>query len=298
MAPLLSTTIRGSLVASLLVSSFCLTSAAIAAEVRVAVAANFATPLKVLASEFSKRTGHRVIPSSGATGKLYAQIKNGAPFEVLLAADDKVPAQLEAEGLTVPGSRFTYANGKLVLFSAKPGLVDAQGAVLRTGQFTHLAIANPKLAPYGAAAITVLTRLQLLQATQSKFVQGENIAQTMEFVVTGNAELGFVAWSQVLSDGKPRPGSYWMIPENLYPEIRQEAVILKPGAENPAARAWCEFLKGEPARATIAVLGYGLPRAAAEVAAASGNGAGSEPSPVKPSPAVKPTGTRSEKPVK
>jgi molybdate transport system substrate-binding protein len=172
--------------------------AALADEVQVAVAANFTTPMQRIAAEFEKDTGHKAQLSFGATGKFYAQIKNGAPFQVLLSADDETPAKLVGEGLAVQGSRFTYAIGKLVLWSAKPGYVDDKGEVLKKGQFHKLALANPKLAPYGAAAMEVLGKLGVLGAVQPKFVLGENIAQTWQFVGTGNAELGFVALSQVM----------------------------------------------------------------------------------------------------
>ncbi|MFZ5897251.1 MAG: molybdate ABC transporter substrate-binding protein [Myxococcota bacterium] len=233
-------------------------SAARAGEVQVAVASNFSGPMQVLGDEFFKASGHRATIVSGATGKLYAQIKNGAPFDAMLSADDRAPRQLENDGLAVPGSRFTYALGKLVLYSAKQNLVDDQGAVLRSKSFEHLAIANPKVAPYGSAAIAVLTRLGLLAAIRPKLVEGENIAQTLQFVASGNAELGFVAWSQLLVEGKPRAGSFWLVPESLYPAIRQDAVLLKRGENKVAAKQLIEFLKSETARQIIARSGYSL----------------------------------------
>ena len=229
-----------------------------AAEVQVAVAANFTTPMQKIAAEFEKDTGHKAQLSFGATGKFYAQIKNGAPFEVFLAADDETPAKLESEGDTVPGSRFTYAMGKLMLWSAQPDFVDSQGTVLKKGQFQHLAIANPKTAPYGAAAMAVLTRLNLLDAVQPKLVTGENIAQAHQFVATGNAELGFVALSQVMENGKLTGGSGWQVPANLYEPIRQDAVILTKGKDQPAAEALMKYLKGDRARAAIKSYGYDL----------------------------------------
>ncbi len=232
-----------------------------ASEVSVAVASNFAGPMQIIADAFAKKTGHHVTMVTGATGKLYAQIKNGAPFEVLLAADDTTPAKLEAEGLGVAGTRFSYAFGKLALYSSKAGYVDTAGAILGQGGFQHLAIANPKLAPYGAAAISVLRELHLLEMLRPKFVQGENIAQTLEFVVTGNAELGFVALSQILVSGKAREGSYWLVPEQLYPALRQDAVLLKKGEKNAAARALATYLRTESARRVIERHGYGLPPA-------------------------------------
>ena len=227
-----------------------------AAEVQVAVAANFTAPMQKIAAEFEKDTGHKALLAFGATGKFYAQIKNGAPFEVFLAADDKTPAKLEAEGDAVPGSRFTYAIGTLVLWSAQPGYVDDQGAVLKKDQFQHLAMANPKTAPYGAAAVAVLTKLGLLNAIEPKFVTGENITQTYQFIETGNAELGFVALSQVMMDGKLTSGSAWIVPANLHEPIRQDAVLLVGGKDQPAAKALLEYLKGAKAVAIIKSYGY------------------------------------------
>ena len=234
----------------------CFSHAALADEVQVAVAANFTAPAKLIAAAFEQDSGHKALLAFGATGKFYAQIRNGAPFEVLLAADDETPARLEKEGAAVAGSRFTYATGRLVLWSARPGFVDDKGAVLKQGHFKHLAIANPKLAPYGAAAVEVLTALKLLDAVQAKFVQGENIAQTQQFVATGNAELGFVALSQVMKDGKLGDGSSWIVPSTLHQPIRQDAVLLDKGRGKPAAEAWLKYLKGDKARAIIRGFGY------------------------------------------
>lgn len=229
---------------------------AAAADVQVAVAANFTAPAQVIAAGFEKATGHRAKLAFGSTGKFYAQIRHGAPFDVLLAADDETPARLEREGAAVAGSRYTYAVGRLALWSAKPGVVDPQGAVLKQGAFRRLAIANPKLAPYGAAAVETLTRLGLLPALQPKFVQGENIAQTFQFVSTGNAELGFVALSQVYENGKLKRGSAWIVPDTLHAPIRQDAVMLVRGRDNPAARALMQYLKTDEARAIIRAHGY------------------------------------------
>jgi molybdate transport system substrate-binding protein len=229
-----------------------------AAEVQVAVAANFTAPMQKIAAEFEKDTGHKALLTFGATGKFYAQIKNGAPFEVFLAADDQTPIKLESEGGAVPGSRFTYAIGKLVLWSAQPAYVDNQGAVLKKSQFQHLAIASPKTAPYGAAAVEALTKLGLIDVLQPKLVTGENIAQTYQFIVTGNAELGFVALSQVTENGKLIGGSLWRVPPELYEPIRQDAVILTNGKDEPAAKALVEYLKGEKANAIIRSYGYDL----------------------------------------
>ena len=227
-------------------------------EVQVAVAANFTAPMQAIASAFERDTGHKAVLAFGATGKFYAQIRNGAPFEVFLAADDETPAKLEKEQMAVPGTRFTYAIGKLVLWSAQEGLVDPQGEVLKKGDFKHLAVANPKTAPYGAAALEALQRLGVLENLRPRFVQGENIAQTYQFVLTGNAELGFLALSQIYKDGRISAGSAWMVPANLYAPIRQDAVILGKGQNKPAARALLDYLKGEKARAIIKSYGYEL----------------------------------------
>jgi len=228
-------------------------------EVQVAVAANFTAPMQQIAAQFEKDTGHKAVLSFGATGKFYAQIVNGAPFELLLAADDETPARLEKEGQGIAGSRFTYAIGKLVLWSADPALVDGKGEVLKTGNFRHLAIANPKTAPYGAAAVEALGKLGLLAGLQPRFVQGENISQTQQFIVTGNAELGFIALSQVIKDGKIGAGSAWTVPANLYEPIRQDALLLAKGKDKPAATALLAYLKGDKARALIKAFGYELP---------------------------------------
>jgi molybdate transport system substrate-binding protein len=233
-------------------------AAAQADEVQVAVAANFTAPMQRIAAAFEKDTGHKAVLAFGATGKFYAQIVNGAPFEVLLAADDETPARLETEHRTVPGTRFTYAIGKLALWSAQDGYVDDQGLVLKTGHYAHLAIANPKTAPYGAAAVETLTKLNLLDRVQGKLVQGENIAQAYQFVSTGNAPLGFVALAQVYRDGRFTSGSGWIVPANLHAPIRQDAVILAKGGGNPAAKALESYLKSDKARGIIRSYGYEL----------------------------------------
>lgn len=244
-------------VSSLVLAVACASSAG-AGEVQVAVAANFTAPMQKIAAEFEKDTGHRASLAFGATGKFYAQVRNGAPFEVLLAADDDTPARLEKEGQAAPGTRFTYAVGRLVLWSAKEGYVDAKGEVLRSGDFRHLAIANPKTAPYGAAALAALTASGLLGAVQGRLVQGENIAQTHQFVSTGNAQLGFVALSQVVRDGKIASGSGWIVPASLHERIRQDALVLAKGRNNPAAQALAAYLKSDKARAIIRSFGYEL----------------------------------------
>ena len=231
-------------------------SAAHADQVSVAVAANFTAPMQKIAAAFEADTGHKAELAFGATGKFYAQITNGAPFQILLAADDTTPAKLEREGKAVANSRFTYAIGTLVLWSAQPGYVDAQGAVLKTGDFKHLAIANPKLAPYGLAATQVMDKLGVTAALTPRIVQGENIAQTYQFVSTGNAQLGFVALSQVMADGKITSGSAWQVPANLHDSIRQDAVLLETGKDNAAAAALLQYLRGDKARAVIKSYGY------------------------------------------
>lgn len=233
-------------------------AAAQAEEVHVAVAANFTAPMQKIAAEFENDTGHKAVLAFGATGKFYAQISNGAPFDVLLAADDETPVRLEKEFLAAPGTRFTYAIGKLVLWSAKNSYVDGKGEVLKAGDFKHLAIANPKTAPYGAAAVEVLKKLNLFEALQPKFVQGENISQTYQFVNSGNAQLGFVALSQVYKDGKVASGSGWIVPANLYAPIRQDAVVLAKGRANPAAKALAKYLKSAKAKGIIQSFGYEL----------------------------------------
>lgn len=230
--------------------------AAKAETVHVAVAANFSVPMKIIGEAFEKASGHKVALSFGSTGKFYAQIINGAPFDVFLAADDKTPVKLEKEGEIVAGSRFTYAIGTLVLWSAKKGYVDPKGDILKKQTYAHLSMASPKLAPYGLAARQTLEKLKLWDAVQPKLVQGENIAQAHQFVATGNAELGFVALSQVYRDGKVQSGSAWMIPTAYYNPIRQDAVILKKGKDNTAATALMAYLKTEPALKVIRSFGY------------------------------------------
>ncbi|TXR40590.1 molybdate ABC transporter substrate-binding protein [Ectopseudomonas mendocina] len=229
-----------------------------AGEVKVAVAANFTAPLQAIAPAFEKATGHKLVASFGATGQFYAQIKNGAPFDVLLAADDTTPVRLEREGASVPGSRFTYAIGSLVLWSADAAYLDGTDAALQAGQFRHLSIANPKAAPYGLAAMQVLDKLGLSEAVKAKLVEGQNITQAHQFVSTGNAELGFVALSQVYKDGQVSSGSAWIVPDTMYDPIKQDAVMLKQGANNPAAAALVEYLKGPEAARVIESFGYKL----------------------------------------
>jgi molybdate transport system substrate-binding protein len=227
-----------------------------AEELRVAVAANFTAATRDLIPLFERATGHTVKASFGSTGQLFAQIGNGAPFEVFLAADSRRPRKAETAGLAVAGSRFTYARGRLVLWSARPALFTDGAAYLRSGAFERVAIANPRTAPYGLAAQQVLERLGLRDTLQGRLVQGESIAQTFQFLATGNAAVGFVALSQVRA-WQGAPGSVWEIPAGDYAPIEQQAVLLKKGASNPAARAFLAFLQGDAARAVIAGYGYG-----------------------------------------
>lgn len=227
-----------------------------AAKVRVAVASNFTEPAQAIAAKFKARTGHEAILSFGSSGQFYAQIANGAPFEVLLSADGERPKRAEAEGLAVPGSRFTYAIGRLVLFSKTTGLVDEGGAVLRSGRYRKLAIADPRTAPYGLAAIETLRGMGLETAVRPRLVRGVSITQAYQFVETEAAELGFVALSQVVA---VKGGSRWLVPAAAHTPIEQQAVLLAPAAGNPAARAFLAFLRGPEARAIIRRSGYVLP---------------------------------------
>ena len=222
----------------------------------VAVAANFSAPMQQIALAFQKDTGHQLRLSFGATGGIYAQIKNGGPFDVFLSADQLTPQKIEAEGLGVPQTRFTYAKGQLVLWSKQDGLVDDKGQVLRSKNIQRIALANPKLAPYGAAALEAMTQLGLLDELKPKLVQGDNIAQTYQFVSTQNAQLGFVALSQVFADGKITSGSGWVLPSSLYKPILQDAILLKNGKDNSAAKALMLYIKGDKAKEMIKRFGY------------------------------------------
>ena len=233
-----------------------------AGEVSVAVAANFTVAMQKIAQAFSQDTGHTAAVSVGSTGKLYAQIKNGAPFHVLLAADDETPAKLVDEGWGQTGSVFTYASGRLALWSKQAGVVDDQGRVLQ-GPLSHqphvkLALADPRLAPYGAAAVQTLTQLGVWPRWQSHVVQGDNIGQAFQFVATQNALLGFVALSQVWADGRVSQGSAWVVPQQLHAPLRQDAVLLVTGKNQPAALALMAYLKGERAKAIIRAYGYAV----------------------------------------
>ena len=235
-----------------------------AAETTVAVAANFTGPARELADRFEQETGHRVLLAVSSTGKHHAQITQGAPYAAFLAADAERPRLLEQAGAIVPGSRFVYGIGRLVLWSPRPGMVDSSGTVLRTGQFAHLAVANEKHAPYGVAAVQVLHALDLWEQLQTRLVRGENIAQAFQFVQSGNAELGLVALSQYRSLAAGVTGSVWLVPQELHEPIRQEAVLLK---DDPVARAFLEFLKSPAARDIITGYGYDLPEGPASAGA-------------------------------
>lgn len=242
----------------LLASSAFASGLVLADEVQVAVAANFTAPMQQIATEFHKDTGHSAQLIFGSTGKFYAQIKNGAPFEVLLAADHETPARLIREGEAVEGSQVTYAIGKLVLWSSKPGLVDEKGAILKDAGIAHVAYCNPSLAPYGAAAVETMKSLGVFDALQPKLVQGENITQAYQFVASGNAEIGFVALSQVYKDGRISEGSGWIVPASLYSPIRQDVVILAKGKGHSAAVELVNYLKSEKAKTIIRAFGYEL----------------------------------------
>ncbi|MEN9775123.1 MAG: molybdate transporter substrate-binding protein [Pseudomonadota bacterium] len=228
----------------------------LADEVSVAVAANFAAPMKVLAQQFKRETGHTAVLAFGSTGQFHAQIRHGAPFHVLLAADTRTPLRIEQEGQGVHGTRMTYAIGRLVLWSRTPGLIDPNGSDLNTARIKRLAVAHPKLAPYGTAALEVLEALGRSAAFRPRIVEGANIAQTFQFVVSGNAEAGFVALSQVFAEGRLRAGSGWVVPEGLHAPIRQDAIVLRSGQGHAAAHALMQFLKSEDAAAVIRSFGY------------------------------------------
>ncbi|MGZ5180594.1 MAG: molybdate ABC transporter substrate-binding protein [Ramlibacter sp.] len=229
-----------------------------AGTVSVAVAANFTAPMREIAAGFERDTGHRAELAFGSTGRFHAQIMRGAPFQVLLAADQDTPARLEREGAAVAGTRFTYATGRLVLWSASPGVVDDRGEVLRRPGSGKVAMADPKLAPYGAAAAQAMANLGVAAALQPRLVQGDSIAQAFQFVDTGNAQLGFVALSQVMANGRIARGSAWIVPAHLHAPLRQDAVLLAAGKDDPAATALLAYLRGETARAIIRTHGYEL----------------------------------------
>lgn len=228
-------------------------ASALAAETKVAVAANFTEPAKEIAAKFEAKTGDKVVLSFGSSGQFYTQIANGAPYEVFLSADSERPTKAEAEGLAVAGSRFTYATGRLVLWSKTPGLVDAKGAVLAKGGFEKLSIADPKAAPYGLAAVETLTKLKLYDTLKPKIVTGSSITQAFQYVQTGAAEVGFVALSQVINE---QGGSRWLVPTADHTPIDQQAVLLKTGADSATAKAFLAYLKSKDAKAIIKRYGY------------------------------------------
>lgn len=224
-----------------------------AAETQVAVAANFTEPAKEIAAAFKAATGHTAILSFGSSGQFYAQMAHGAPYEVLLSADADRPQVAERDGLGVAGTRFTYATGRLVLYSGTPGLVDPAGAVLARGRFNKLSIADPTAAPYGLAAVQTMKKLGVYDRVKPRIVQGTSITQAYQFVQTGAAELGFVALSQVIkTDG----GSRWLVPAADHAPIDQQAILLYTGEKNPAAKAFLQFLKGPAAVTIIKRYGY------------------------------------------
>lgn len=230
-----------------------------AEEITVAVASNFTAAMNEIVTEFEAASGHEVRVAFGSSGKFYAQITHGAPFQAFFSADRAKAAALESDGLAVPGSRFTYAIGTLALWSRKPDVVDDEASVLKQGRFNKLALANPRLAPYGAAAVEVLQNLDLVQQTRSRWVQGENVAQTWQFVSTGNADLGFVALSQIMSRREIGTGSAWVVPKHLYSPIRQDAVLLRDGENSAATRALLRFVRDGKGAAIIAANGYHTP---------------------------------------
>lgn len=227
-----------------------------AAEARIAVAANFAAPIKAVADLLAQNTGHTLLITVGSTGKLYAQIKNGAPFDAFLAANTEIPQRLEIDGLTVQGSRFTYATGKLVLWSSRPDRVDPGGLVLQRPDLGKVTYANPKTAPYGTAAMQVMNALGLSAVLAPRLVMGESIGQAYTFAYSGNADVGFVALSQVLEGGQLKSGSMWQPPQHLYAPIRQDAVLLPRGSDNPAALALMKLLKSPEGKSLIGSYGY------------------------------------------
>ena len=247
-----------------IISSGAVVGATVKAEqVTVAVATNFTAPMQKIAQAFEQDTGHKALLAFGSTGKFYAQIKNGAPFAVLLSADDETPARLEKEGVAVAGTRFTYAVGRLALWSKNPSLVDDKGQVLLCNttdknNFKKLAIADPKLAPYGAVAMEVIERMGVIAKVKTKLVQGDSIGQAYQFVMTENAELGFVALSQISSDGRITQGSAWVVPQNLYTPLKQDAVLLPSGKNNAAALALMKYMRTDRAQTIILAYGYTL----------------------------------------
>ncbi len=242
-----------------LISALALPVAALAEDALIAVAANYAGAVSAVADAFAKDTGHSVQIATGATGKLFAQIKEGAPFAVMLSADARTPARIEAEGFGVAGTRFTYAVGKLTLWSHDADRIGADPrAALVAKDTLYIAIANPDLAPYGIAARETLQAMGLWDALQAKIVMGQNVGQTFSLVDSGAAQVGFVATSGVQIPGVVAKGSHYDIPQEMFAPIRQDAILLKPGKDNPAARAFLDYLRGDTAKAIAQSYGYGV----------------------------------------
>lgn len=236
----------------------CLVNTVQAGEVMVAVAANFSVPMQKISEIFEKETGHKVLLSFGSTGGFYAQIKNGAPYQVLFSADNETVEKLIVEGYAIDQTQFTYAIGRLALWSAKSNFVDESGEILKENNFKKIAIANPKLAPYGQAAIQTLVSLKLKETLEQKFIVGENITQTFQFVLTQSVDLGFIALSQVYQDGKIAKGSAWMVPAKLHDPILQDAVVLKAGKDSEVAKSLLRFVKTDRIRSLIKSYGYSV----------------------------------------
>ena len=235
---------------------FLMAANAQAAEIKVAVASNFANMLKEIAVEFQKDTGHQLAITPGATGKFYAQISNGAPFDVFLSADDETPRKLAQEGKAIAASQFTYAIGRLALWSPNPEMVDKNADILKTDKFKFIAIANAKVAPYGQAAVQTMQKLGVLTKIEPRVVQGESISQTYQFVSTGNAQLGFVALSQIFENGKIKTGSAWIVPEEMHEQLKQDAVVLQSCKHMSACQALMDYLKSEKVKKMMASYGY------------------------------------------
>ncbi len=247
-------------VAAVLVLCGLVTAPVHAAEVSVAVASDFAAPMERIAALFQKESGHTVKVSLGASGKLYTQIKAGAPFDVFLSADEEQPKLLLQEGLAVGGSRFVYATGRLVLWSTQSGLVDDKGSVLNKGNFNRLAIANPRFSPYGVAAKETLGKLTMWNAIQEKLDREDDVTQAYQLAATEKVDLALIALSQVMRDGKVIEGSWWVVPSELHKPIRQSAVLLSRAKDQAAAKAFLDFLKGKKAMAVMRGFGYELPQ--------------------------------------
>jgi molybdate transport system substrate-binding protein len=224
--------------------------------VHVAVAANFSNSMKSLVTEFEKTSDYQIVLSFGSSGKFYAQIKQGAPYELFFSADQAKPDALQKDGLVIANSRFTYATGRLAVWSARPDFSNEIETNLKKGAFNKLALANPKLAPYGAATLEVLKYLSLLESTQSKWVRGENVAQTYQFVSSGNADLGFIALSQLLGTKKVKQDSYWLVPDYMHHPIKQDVVLLRSAEKSQGAKAFLDFIHSNKAQKIIAEYGY------------------------------------------